>query len=415
MLSHSAARIRRLREEKDNSVGGLAQQLTYEAHTKCHAGFQRLLAYLERSPNQSELEIAVFDIRNELDKYRVWAGNVGAVHSGARYQISLDYRLRQSTFYQQQVTKVLGSLERALIRTLTFLEGEEISLEQQPKSFRSLIEVTDYSTKSSAGDSDAEDSPWEVSDTESESEKLGEQGQRNFPKGAANVISLEPETTVMKAATTTCSKATQLLESVRFIVNCLYRLPIRRPAPIDRIKESGFVGLYEHFDVLYVRDKFPEADDKLVFRLGKMITRRRQVLSYRRTHDEALRTSTLEELSAIAQNPVILPATHDLGHNNDKPVEPDAVTASQKSKPTVLTKATTLQIGAPEIVGRNILYPESLAESQSSIASSYAVANLDVKIPPRVRGENGQVLENFQCPYCFTAVYVNRTDKRAWK
>jgi hypothetical protein len=40
---------------------------------------------------------------DEFDKYRLWAGNVGAAHVGSKQKLSLDYRLRESTLYRDQV------------------------------------------------------------------------------------------------------------------------------------------------------------------------------------------------------------------------------------------------------------------------------------------------------------------------
>ena len=43
------------------------------------------------------------DVESELDKLILWANNVGAIYSGKLYEISLDYRLRKSPFYQERV------------------------------------------------------------------------------------------------------------------------------------------------------------------------------------------------------------------------------------------------------------------------------------------------------------------------
>lgn len=41
-------------------------------------------------------------------------------------------------------------------------------------------------------------------------------------------------------------------------------MPIRRPAPLDRLKQKSSVdaSFYQHFDVLYVKDKFRKLDSK---------------------------------------------------------------------------------------------------------------------------------------------------------
>ena len=43
------------------------------------------------------------DVESELDKLILWANNVGAVYSRDSNGLSLDYRLRNSPFYQEKV------------------------------------------------------------------------------------------------------------------------------------------------------------------------------------------------------------------------------------------------------------------------------------------------------------------------
>jgi len=58
-------------------------------------------------------------VESELDKLILWANNVGAVYSGDSYEFSLDYRLRNSPFYQERVrvscvARFLTDLEHSL-------------------------------------------------------------------------------------------------------------------------------------------------------------------------------------------------------------------------------------------------------------------------------------------------------------
>jgi hypothetical protein len=69
-----------------------------QAHTTCVAAFLALIKashipYTERSNEAQDI----------FDKYKLWAGNVGAIHSMKRYKLSLDYRLREASFYKSQV------------------------------------------------------------------------------------------------------------------------------------------------------------------------------------------------------------------------------------------------------------------------------------------------------------------------
>ena len=55
------------------------------------------------------------------------------------------------------------------------------------------------------------------------------------------------------------------------------------------------ISIYEHFDILYVKDKFPDADTALSTRLGKLVSRRRQLLAARSARDRHLLTGDTEE------------------------------------------------------------------------------------------------------------------------
>lgn len=68
-----------------------------QRHTDCYSALQELC----KSANGSGLYH--HDLLEEFDKYCLWAGNVGAGHSGKTYKLSLDYRLREASFYKDQV------------------------------------------------------------------------------------------------------------------------------------------------------------------------------------------------------------------------------------------------------------------------------------------------------------------------
>lgn len=65
------------------------------SHDECIKVFEELLS-LSQSTDVSA------DIQNEFGRYKVWAGNVGA--AGHTYRISLDYRLKDASFYRDRVS-----------------------------------------------------------------------------------------------------------------------------------------------------------------------------------------------------------------------------------------------------------------------------------------------------------------------
>ena len=175
-------------------------------------------------------------------------------------------------------------------------------------------------------------------------------------------------------------------------------MPIRRPAPLDRLKQKLPVGesVHQHFDILYVKDKFPMLDPDVATRLGKIISRRRQLLFYRRSHREALQPAQRA------------PETVTLA-----PSKVEQVAREETGAMTLRTTATTLRINTPEVETLQALCPPSVSGSVSSMASSYTGGSLLVEVPPRPKGENGRELKIFECPYCFVLQTIE-TD-HAWK
>jgi hypothetical protein len=93
-----------------------------------------------------------------------------------------------------------------------------------------------------------------------------------------------------------------------------------KPTPIDRLKQKASLesSYYQHFDVLYIRDKLPKLDPDVAIRLGKMITRRRQMLYYREAHGKGLDISRVQPKlplpSASASKPFTLEANMEPQH-----------------------------------------------------------------------------------------------------
>ena len=82
-----------------------------QAHANCVSIFYILIGALHSScclEDQAEG-------RDAFDRYKLWAGNVGAIHSGIKYNLSLDYRLREASFYKDQV---FGDLNNRVNRDL---------------------------------------------------------------------------------------------------------------------------------------------------------------------------------------------------------------------------------------------------------------------------------------------------------
>jgi len=78
-------------------------------YTRCISSFTHLYHLVEASsPPRSNL---LPNVAEDLGRFRVWAGNIGAHRTG---RVSLDYRLREASQMHAQVTKLLTDLSTDL-------------------------------------------------------------------------------------------------------------------------------------------------------------------------------------------------------------------------------------------------------------------------------------------------------------
>jgi hypothetical protein len=73
------------------------------SHVDCIKYFDELLKTAQRPSHTFANSSFTAAIQTELGRYKVWAGNVGAAHQGQNYRISLDYRLKDASFYRDRV------------------------------------------------------------------------------------------------------------------------------------------------------------------------------------------------------------------------------------------------------------------------------------------------------------------------
>ena len=247
-------------------------------------------------------------------------------------------------------------------------------------------------------ESNLSDSPWEVS---SDSE-VDTSSKQKLPQQKLRRSALKRQSPAKSA----------LIDPINFTVDCLWRLPIRSPAPIDRMKKKHITdsSAYLPFDIMHVRHKFPNLNETVTARLAKMISKRRQLIRYRKDHTEALQE---EEMNAT-EDP-------NLGHGH-LPMPGQGDTASKSapsskgpSQRTELTKATTWKNNAlvasfPPGVG---LYTASVSDVASTLASEQATNAITIRFPNRPQTKAGRLLDKFVCPYCSTAqVFMS---ERRWK
>ena len=387
----------------------------YYYHFRCERNFKHLLDHLPASPPAITGHFPLSEATNEHGRYKVWAENVGAHQYGPNYKLSLDYRLRDAGFYKDQLVKLLLRLEQVLQRAVELIRTTRRPTKDVGTSDQDRTSGKDDSSQSSSA-SFSSDSDWAISDDDEQETS----GQSQPPGNTISNPSIDEQDKLHGVA----MEASQLLSSLKLTITNIYKMPVRRPAPIERLdrlskKHSQDMTLYHHFDCLYVQDLFKEADPRLTARLGRLITRRRQVFQYRKAHSEHLKQEIkdLREQTIIADQ--LMNYAEDVTRQPGLVADPSAATKTYAESGTHLTEqrsshATTFRPGALNVREEEVSIIElrSLPETISSWASTHT--NEDpLSLPPRPQGVNGDDLEDFECPYCYTLVYVR--SQHAWK
>ncbi|KAF2867799.1 hypothetical protein BDV95DRAFT_502175, partial [Massariosphaeria phaeospora] len=319
-----------------------ASPIASHVHT-CLVGFEKACTSLNQSGLLTKQKTAPWNLHDELGRFRLWCGNIAAHRKG---RSSLDYRLREASHIRDRVVELLKSLNTVIIEAIEIISGARV--------------------------------PWEdLSGSESDS-------------GDDDLFDKDSGTTELQ----------QLASNIAEIITCLMRLSmaIRNPAPHDQFKESAQIDTshYEHYDIEHVRDKFPNAEDYLVIKLGKAISRRRQYLRYRDEHRKRLE----QGLELVEQQ------------TRAAPTVTFAPTLSAPSQWIQSTVASSI----PEVVkanssavdlDNNDYYEDTL--SQTSYASS---TNDSTKLRPPPLPELGLDGDPFECPLCFRFTSVRHVS--AW-
>lgn len=80
------------------------EPLISKVYAQCHSKFRKLIEAICEHSLATGRQEDLKQIEDEFAKFKLWAGNLGASHSGKTYEISLDYRLKEASFYKHQVS-----------------------------------------------------------------------------------------------------------------------------------------------------------------------------------------------------------------------------------------------------------------------------------------------------------------------
>lgn len=285
----------------------------------CFNALKSICSRLERE-STSDTELLQFSRwQDELGRLRLWAANIGAHRTG---QSSLEFRLKDSSHIRVQVTNLLLDLGQM---------------------FQDVEDILDLLGNGHASHMEADNSSDDDYDT-------GEE-------------------------------LTQLHSNIVTAIQCLFQMSmlVRKPARHDfyMLPQSQEVLAFRPFDQAHVREKYPQADQGLVERLGLAITLRRQYLRYRERHHAKL--------------------NQDLDAGTEGSAAPTVVLSD-----TIVTGVEPWQIDSQDKV------PASEKSQTSYAPSMLAGGALVIPSPPKESSGGAP----FECPYCFVMISVDGTP--AW-
>lgn len=84
----------------------------------CVDYFDKLRLLLQDQDPQKHAGISYSTVCDELGRFRIWAGNIGALHE-KREKSSLEFRLREAPKIADQVVELLQDLSESLEEGLT--------------------------------------------------------------------------------------------------------------------------------------------------------------------------------------------------------------------------------------------------------------------------------------------------------
>ena len=285
----------------------------------CFNALKSICSRLEGWSTSNTESLQLSRWQDELGRLRLWAANIGAHRTG---QSSLEFRLKDSSHIREQVTNLLLDLGQ------TFQEVEHV-LNSLDNGYPSQMEADDFS------DDDYD----------------------------------------------TGEEMTQLHSNIVTAINCMFQMSmlVRKPARHDFyiLPQSREVLAFRPFDQAHVREKYPEADQGLVERLGLAITLRRQYLRYRERHHAKLNQGL------------------DIGTEGS-------------AAPTVMLSDTVVTGVEPWHIDSQEKAPASPKSQTSYAPSMLAGGALVIPSPPKESSEGAP----FECPYCFVMISVDGTP--AW-
>lgn len=147
------------------------------------------------------------------------------------------------------------------------------------------MDVESYHDKMASSDNgsneqaEADDSPWEIS---SNSDDEDDYCSNKFPGTQITTTNNQEHSQLMLVVQRPNKEMPNLLESIGFVISCLYQLPLTRVATLHPFKQKSLsidTKIRQSYDLRYVEGIFPHLAPNVAKRIAIMISRHRLRIS----------------------------------------------------------------------------------------------------------------------------------------
>ncbi|KAH8725262.1 hypothetical protein GQ44DRAFT_681650 [Phaeosphaeriaceae sp. PMI808] len=355
-------------------------------------GFQNLSYALISSVDKWTNSINHEALEDEIGRFRVWSGNLGALQKG---HSSLDYRLRDSPLLSSNALKFLQELVDNLNEALAVVSESRLPYELQPKT--------------------------ENSDTEDEDDDFFDKDESDEGEGGSQ------------------TELSMRFADIVDIIDNLYKLSVRIRTPTIRSRslkaatynpkdpETGvdILSTYASYDLEHTRELIDclrqpyreegngNDDEYISSRLSAAITLRRRQFKYWKRHRDKLGISTVLEGKSSLEQSVLNPLV-TIQPNNVLDVQPRVPVTSMPKEAYSEKTGKTLLSGTEATQHHQSL--DEIIDTKS--VTSYAVTVKDlhgkgIELPRPPRAADGE--RDFECPYCYIICPARYGRGRAWR
>ncbi|KAK1763391.1 hypothetical protein QBC33DRAFT_598613 [Phialemonium atrogriseum] len=392
------------------------------ASKSCLAGLNSLLVSLEAAGTERTSLVPPQTLRNNRDRFKIWASNLGALQEG---RASLDFRLRESHLMQSAVHKLLAQLEDVVKRSIEVVRGVRKPFEE------TLIS--------------ADEDPWGDSSDDSSSDENHYINTRT-ELGQNTLAIIQILSDLFKLSFKIRNPATRSSGQ-----SVLKPLLFKKLVRVDDTTTVDLLACFAEFDHHHIEEAFRELrrfvhgrprledvypaldsptdsetkeisspppapvdsqgiesdeylPDYLTERWSKSLTNRRRYFAYWRNHAQKLAKEEEEEADSVEAQPPPMPMPATIAEV--EPIAP-AVVAATLAETTILsgTEGSTYDRKLDD--GIDTISVVSYTSTAFNIDGTVA----DLPRPPSIQAGQSE----FRCPYCWVVCPERHDIGKPWR